>query len=172
MKTTHKLGKLLDAQQKHAGSQRILAAAVAIFLGAAGSLALVMTGCGGSGPGNMPPPPPVIAAVAPLSATDVNNIIQAAVSSLNVDMAVAVTDRTGMVLGVFDTTNAPKTAQANFGAMANANDVAVALARTAAFFSNDQAPLSSRTVRFISGVHFPPGVANTPNADLYGIENT
>src|SRR5207245_9070354 len=54
----------------------------------------------------------------------------------------------------------------------DANDVAVALARTGAFFSNDQAPLSSRTVRFISGIHFPPGVMNQPPADLYGIENT
>jgi len=48
----------------------------------------------------------------------------------------------------------------------------VSLARTAAFFSNDQAPLSSRTVRFISGNHFPPGISNTANAPLYGIENT
>ena len=40
------------------------------------------------------------------------------------------------------------------------------------FFSNDQAPLSSRTVRFLSGIHFPPGITNTPNAPLYGIENT
>src|SRR5271165_6029067 len=54
----------------------------------------------------------------------------------------------------------------------DANDVAVALARTGALFSNDQAPLSSRTVRFISGTHFPPGVTNQPPADLYGIENT
>jgi uncharacterized protein GlcG (DUF336 family) len=46
------------------------------------------------------------------------------------------------------------------------------LARTGAFFSNDQAPLSSRTVRFISGIHFPAGIANQPPADLYGIENT
>ena len=37
--------------------------------------------------------------------------------------------------------------------------------------SNDQAPLSSRTVRFISGIHFPPGVKNTANAALYGVEN-
>ena len=51
-------------------------------------------------------------------------------------------------------------------------DPLVALARTAAFFSNNQAPLSSRTVRFISGIHFPPGIAFTPNAALYGIENT
>jgi uncharacterized protein GlcG (DUF336 family) len=27
-------------------------------------------------------------------------------------------------------------------------------------------------VRFISGIHFPPGVTNQPPADLYGIENT
>jgi uncharacterized protein GlcG (DUF336 family) len=54
----------------------------------------------------------------------------------------------------------------------DANNLAVALARTASFFSNDEAPLSSRTVRFISGIHFPPGIAFTPNAALYGIENT
>jgi uncharacterized protein GlcG (DUF336 family) len=58
------------------------------------------------------------------------------------------------------------------GQAQDANDLAVALARTGAFFSNDQAPLSSRTVRFISGIHFPPGVSNQPPADLYGIENT
>jgi uncharacterized protein GlcG (DUF336 family) len=38
-------------------------------------------------------------------------------------------------------------------------------------FANDQAPLSSRTVRFISGIHFPPGVPNTGTAALYGVEN-
>ena len=53
-----------------------------------------------------------------------------------------------------------------------AEDLAVSLARTAAFFSNNQAPLSSRTVRFISGIHFPPGVSNAASAALYGIENT
>src|SRR5262249_55588830 len=60
----------------------------------------------------------------------------------------------------------------NFGAIVDSHELAVALARTAALFSNDQAPLSSRTVRFISGIHFPPGVSMAPNADLYGIENT
>jgi len=60
----------------------------------------------------------------------------------------------------------------NFGVSVNVNDLAVALARTGAYFSNDQAPLSSRTVRFISGIHFPPGVTNASNAALYGIENT
>ena len=43
---------------------------------------------------------------------------------------------------------------------ADTKEVAVALARTASFFSNDQAPLSSRTVRYISGIHFPPGIVS------------
>src|SRR5260370_11357603 len=60
----------------------------------------------------------------------------------------------------------------NFSIMEVAQDVAVSLARTGAFFSNNQAPLTSRTVRFISGIHLPPGVTNQPPADLYGIENT
>jgi uncharacterized protein GlcG (DUF336 family) len=107
-----------------------------------------------------------------LQVADVQNIIQAAVNSVNVDMAVAVVDRAGFVLGVFRTQNAPATAVGNFAQVQSANDVAVALARTGGFFSNDQAPLSSRTVRFISGIHFPPGVMNQPPADLYGIENT
>jgi uncharacterized protein GlcG (DUF336 family) len=102
----------------------------------------------------------------------VQNIVTTAVNSVNAEMVVAVVDRAGFVLGVFRTQNAPATTSGNFGQMLNANDVAVALARTGAFFSNDQAPLSSRTVRFISGIHFPPGVVNQPPADLYGIENT
>src|SRR2546430_17524617 len=87
-------------------------------------------------------------------------------------MAVAVVDRAGFVLGVFRTQNAPAAAVGNFGQVQDANDVAVALARTGAFFSNDQAPLSSRTVRFISGIPFSPGVMNQGAADLYWIGDT
>jgi uncharacterized protein GlcG (DUF336 family) len=83
-----------------------------------------------------------------------------------------VVDRGGSVLAVFRKPGAPTSATGNFGASVDVNDLAVALARTAAYFSNDQAPLSSRTVRFLSGIHFPPGVANATNAPLYGIENT
>jgi len=102
----------------------------------------------------------------------VQKIVQAAVNSTNVDMVVAVVDRAGFVLGIYRTQNAPGTAVGNFNTTVDANDLAVALARTGAFFSNNQAPLSSRTVRFISGIHFPAGVSNQPPADLYGIENT
>jgi len=150
--------------------RKTLLLGILLTLGLAGVLALLLVGCGG-GSSTQPPPPPV-AAVQPLQIADVQNIVQAAVNSVNVDMVVAVVDRAGFVLGVFRTQNAPATAVGNFGQVLDANDVAVALARTGAFFSNDQAPLSSRTVRFISGIHFPPGVANAPPADLYGIENT
>jgi hypothetical protein len=87
-------------------------------------------------------------------------------------MVVAVADRAGNILAVFETPGAPNDVDRKFWQTVPADELAVSLARTAAFFSNDQAPLSSRTVRFISGIHFPPGVAGTPNADLYGIENT
>ena len=108
-----------------------------------------------------------------LTAGDVRDIIQTAAQALPATtMVIAVTDREGNVLGVFRKPNAPATAPGNFGVPVNANDLAVSLARTGAFFSNNQAPLSSRTVRFISGIHFPPGIRNKPNAALYGIENT
>ena len=111
-------------------------------------------------------PPPTLTAV------DVQAVVQHAAASVNVPMVVAVTDRQGDILAVFRKPGAPLTAAANFGIQADSNEVAVALARTASFFSNGQAPLSSRTVRFISGIHFPPGIPFTGNAALYGIENT
>ncbi len=100
---------------------------------------------------------------APLSSAEVSDIVSQAAASLDsTTMTVAVVDRSGNILAVF---RKP-------GADPSHDDLAVSLARTGAFFSNNQAPLSSRTVRFISGIHFPPGVGFTPNAALYGIENT
>lgn len=99
----------------------------------------------------------------PLSALDVQAVIRAAAEAIGDNqMAAAVVDRGGRILAVY----------ARPGASADTPDTAVTVARTAAMFSNNQAPLSTRTVRFISGIHFPPGVPNTPNAALYGIENT
>jgi uncharacterized protein GlcG (DUF336 family) len=171
METTHKLRKPVESQRALQARQRTLVLGVALAVGIAGALMMLLIGCGGSG--TTPTlPPPATPAVQPLQAADVQSIVTAAVNSVNVDMAVAVVDRAGFVLGVFRTQNAPATTIGNFGQTQNANDVAVALARTGAFFSNDQAPLSSRTVRFISGIHFPPGVMNQGPADLYGIENT
>lgn len=100
---------------------------------------------------------------ASLAASEVDAIIRAAARSLSDNsMTIAVVDRAGRILGVF---RKPGANPAN-------DDLAVGVARTGAFFSHNQAPLSSRTVRFLSGIHFPPGIINTPSAALYGIENT
>jgi uncharacterized protein GlcG (DUF336 family) len=112
------------------------------------------------------------AAFPALTATDVENIAEAAARAVDLPYVIAVVDRGGNPLGVFDKPGAPATAVGNFNRTVDAHELAVALARTAAFFTNSQAPLTSRTVRFISGIHFPPGIQNKPNAALYGIENT
>src|SRR5712664_3596062 len=169
METTHKLQKPVESRHALRHRQKTLALGVALAVGIAGTLALLLFGCGGTSAPVVPPPIPAVQA---LQVADVQKIVTAAENSVNTDMVVAVVDRAGFVLGVFRTQNAPASSIGNFGQAQNANDVAVALARTGAFFSNNQAPLSSRTVRFISGIHFPPGVTNQPPADLYGIENT
>ena len=99
---------------------------------------------------------------AALSAAEVDVIVRAAAGALSGPATIAVVDRTGLPLAVYRKAGAP----------ASDDDQAIGVARTAALFSNNQAPLSSRTVRSISGVHFPPGVSNAPVAALYGIEQT
>jgi len=99
----------------------------------------------------------------PLTAAEVTAIIRAAAESIGENtMAIAVVDRQGRILGAYSRP----------GAEPFAADTAATVARTGANFSNKDAPLSSRTIRFISGIHYPPGVPNQPNAELYGIENT
>jgi uncharacterized protein GlcG (DUF336 family) len=136
------------------------------------ALALLLTSCGGGG-GSASADPPA-AQPTPLTASDVDEVVHAAVQSVNLPLVVAVTDRLGNILAIFCTNTpcAPTNGIGNFGTTPDSQNLAVALARTASYFSNSQAPLSSRTVRFISGIHFPPGVSFTANAALYGIENT
>jgi uncharacterized protein GlcG (DUF336 family) len=117
-----------------------------------------------------------------LTAQDVMDITRTAATAISsTNIIVAVVDRAGNVLGVYlgptatagDIITGGIVSQLYQGvAPVLATDYAVGLARTGAFFSNNNAPLSSRTVRFISGIHFPPGIFNKPPAALYGIENT
>lgn len=146
-------------------SRRLVTPSIGIFL------CIALASCAGtSSPSNSPgsPSPPV----AELSAADVRSIAQAAASAVNVPYVVAVTNREGDILAVYQKPGFSPGSIGNFSQTVDTNELAVSLARTGAFFSNDQAPLSSRTVRFISGIHFPPGVTDTANAALYGIENT
>src|SRR5262249_53616607 len=127
------------------------------------------TGCGGA---NAPPPPQQTTQVSALTSADVQTVVEAAAGSVSDALVISVVDRAGNILAIYEKPGAPTTSIGNFGKTVPARELAVALARTAAFFSNNQAPLSSRTVRYISGIHFPPGVSNTASAALYGIENT
>jgi uncharacterized protein GlcG (DUF336 family) len=156
------MGLLTDGIKKSQSLRRILFGFVAV-------LAATIAGCG-AGTLTSPPPSPTVQS---LTAADVTALVQAAAQAADPNtMVIAVVDRGGNVLGVYRKPSAPTLATGNFSAQVDVNELAVSLARTGAFFSNDQAPLSSRTVRFISGIHFPPGIANTSNAPLYGIENT
>lgn len=77
-------------------------------------------------------------------------------------LTIAIVDRAGNPLAIY----------ARPAASSGDVETALSLARTGAFFSNGQAPLSSRTVRFISTENFPEGIPNQPAAALFGIENT
>jgi hypothetical protein len=101
--------------------------------------------------------------VAQLSPSDVLAVLRASAEAIDDNtMAIAVVDRRARILGVY----------ARPGAARFSWDAAVTVARTAALFSNGQAPLPTQTIRTISGIHFPPGVPNVPSGALYGIESS
>jgi uncharacterized protein GlcG (DUF336 family) len=141
-----------------------------------------------------------------LSAREVQQLLRSAAASTGFnDAIIAVVDREGDILGVRVEGGVSPFITGNLGNLVFAVDGALALARTGAFFANNDAPLTSRTVEFISqttitarevnsnpdignpfspfegpgfvapvgnGGHFPPGIANTPPVDLFGIELT
>lgn len=174
MATVPRLRKPVASTTMLSRRRKVLTLGIVLALGIAAVLVYLLAGCaGGSSPA--PPAPPPAATYVPLTMGEVDQIVRAAAAAVSTDtLVIAVTDRQGKVLGVFHKAGAllGTLSLGNFSVMENADDVAVELARTGAFFSNDQAPLTSRTVRFISGIHLPPGVMNQPPADLYGIENT
>ncbi len=168
----HVLRKPVESRRAYEQRRKTIAFGMVLALSLALGLAFILLGCGSmttTSSGSAAAPPVVSA----LSVMDVQNIVQTAATAADTNtMVIAVVDRGGAVLAVYRKSGAGTTDIGNFGAAVNVNDLAVALARTAAYFSNDQAPLSSRTVRFISGIHFPPGVTDAAPAALYGIENT
>jgi len=98
-----------------------------------------------------------------LTAGEVDGLVtRAALAIDDPAMAIAVVDRMGRPLAIY---RKPR-------AVAGDVETALGLARTGAFFSHNQAPLSSRTVRTISRENFPNDVPNQPAAALFGIENT
>jgi uncharacterized protein GlcG (DUF336 family) len=100
-----------------------------------------------------------------LTEADVQQIIaQAATRAEQVDIEgiIAVVDREGYVLGVWDVAGDPNP---------NIKDVAGAISRagTAAFLSSNQNAFTSRTAGYIIQQHFPPLVVDTSNGPLVGV---
>lgn len=82
---------------------------------------------------------------------DIEDLLgRAAAASSSEDAIIAVVDRSGNILGVRAEPGIAAEIQGNSDLLTFAIDGAVAKARTAAFFSSNEAPLTSRTVRFIS----------------------
>jgi uncharacterized protein GlcG (DUF336 family) len=86
-----------------------------------------------------------------LDATEVNTLLQrAAAATASDDGIVAIVDRGGRVLGVRVEGNVSPAITGNVHNLVFAIDGAIAEARTGAFFGNGGAPLTSRTIQFIS----------------------
>ena len=86
-----------------------------------------------------------------MSAGDVNLLLQrAAAASATDDAIIVIVDRNGRPLGVHIEAGVAPGIMNNTAPLVFAIDGALAKARTAAFFANNTAPLTSRTVQFIS----------------------
>lgn len=94
---------------------------------------------------------PAMAGGPVLSESDVETFLnRASMATTSQDAIIAVVDRAGRILGVRVEQDVINTFAGRPDDLVFAIDGAVSKARTAAFFSNGQAPLTSRTVRFIS----------------------
>ncbi|MFO0800448.1 MAG: heme-binding protein [Gemmataceae bacterium] len=150
--------------------------------------------------------PPQAAVTETITAGEVEALLRrASAASASSDAIMVITDRNGRILGTRVESGVAPEITGNVDNLVFAIDGALAKARTGAFFGNNQAPLTSRTVQFISqstitqreidsnpsitdpnstqrgpgfvaatniGNHFPPGIAFTPQVDLFQIEHT
>src|SRR6202162_557319 len=111
-----------------------------------------------------PVPSPTPPGPDPLTAADVQTIVQHAVTravSISPNSVIAVVDREGYVLGVWVVR----------GGSATPGEIATAVSKagTAAYLSSNQNAFTSRTAGFIIQQHFPPGVFNTAPGPLVGV---
>ncbi|MFS0736220.1 heme-binding protein [Sphingomonas sp. 1P06PA] len=158
------------------------------------TLALVLASCGGGGgstsPAANPPQPQTPASVftppaqEALTVAEVERIIAQAVAEArarNLPSTIAVVDRVGNVLAVFNMTGARARAQANPGPGGNfdvqavdfpASMGAIAKAITGAYLSSSGNAFSTRTASFIIQQHFPlsPNTVGLESGPLFGVQ--
>jgi uncharacterized protein GlcG (DUF336 family) len=103
-----------------------------------------------------------------LTFSDVQTVIAQAVTraaQVSPHSVIAVVDREGFVLGIWSVDGStPATA-----AFTNEVAGAIANAGTASFLSSDENAFTSRSAGFIVQQHFPPGIQDTPNGPLVGV---
>jgi uncharacterized protein GlcG (DUF336 family) len=110
-----------------------------------------------------------------LTDDEVSQLLQrAAAASASEDAIIAIVDRGGRILGVRVEGGVSPTITGDVASLTFAIDGALAKARTAAFFANNAAPLTSRTIQFISQstitqreVESNPSITD-PNSTLRG----
>lgn len=162
------------------------------------TLLLASCGGGGSGGGGTPspspsptptptptPPPFVLPAAESLSIADVERVVAQAVAEAQargVAGTIAVVDRPGNVLAVFQMTGASPTAAIPAAPNGNSHDAqgatipssaaAIAKAITGAYLSSGGNAFSSRTASMIVQQHFPPAPVATglESGPLYGVQ--
>jgi uncharacterized protein GlcG (DUF336 family) len=133
-------------------------------------------------PGLIAPGHPTGVAATNLNPSDVQTILQQAVSAaaaLGKPVNIVVTDREANVLGFFAMSGAPATTtvrsvgtlgQGLEGGVVPADLAATAKAATAAFFSTTGNAFTTRTAGFIIQEHFPPGISFRAGGPLYGVQ--
>jgi uncharacterized protein GlcG (DUF336 family) len=107
---------------------------------------------------------PSMASTQFLTPDDVSAILAAAASQAQPGQAIAVTDRQGTVLGVY------QSGGGNPAFYDGAEFLAISEANTASQFESTQNAFTTRTARFIVLDHFPVPIANTGGGPLYGVE--
>ncbi len=155
-------------------------------------IAVALTGCGGGGGGapagaEAPGPAPCAGSCATagslLSSADVERVFSQAVAEAAArgqPSTIAVVDRVGNVLGVFQMTGAPTSVTITSGtgvtgglegvSIVPASLAAIAKAITGAYLSSEGNAFSTRTASQIVQQHFNPGELLAPSGPLSGVQ--
>jgi uncharacterized protein GlcG (DUF336 family) len=148
-------------------------------------LALTLAACGGGGgnPTGAAPAPTGAAAIANLSSNEVSRVIAQAVGEAQahgVKATIAVSDRVGNILGVYQMTGAATTftisdGRAVTGGLEGVNILpstfaAVSEAVTGAYLSSNGNAFTTRTASQIIQENFNPGENKQPSGPLFGVQ--
>ncbi|MCB2059523.1 MAG: heme-binding protein [Novosphingobium sp.] len=175
------------------GFSRLIAAAALLLLASCGEGGSESSGGGstgdnsGGGSGGVSTPPQDFTAPAleSLSSAEVGKIVAQAAAQAQAESTpavIAVTDRVGNVLAVFEMTGAPTLAQIPKppsgamhdvqGAQVPATAAAIAKALTGAYLSSGGNAFSSRTASMIVQEHFPPAPSTVglESGPLFGVQ--